>query len=371
MPQDQAAAASSQTPQDPKDAHIASLQQQGTALQQQFHQLQLEHAALQRKAALAESKPLRPKIHPPRSFTGDSNAAARVDDFLSELERQFDYYGAAAFPDGAAKVSFSVMCMQDKAAKWWTAHTSELASHGLSINTWEAFVEAMRARFRPIEAATLARSALDSLRQTGGLHAYVEIFQSKMMLIPDMAIADQLHAFTRGLKDTIRTEVLKARPKSVSEAINKATQAEAYLGYHAKSGGFGRFQNHYGRSGGYHGAGAGASGGATAMEVSNINMEQLDGWESSAEAEPQLLAKIRELEQVQQQQQQFIASMFQRGGGNKGNSGGSSSSSRGPLVPNVSKADFERCRRENRCLNCKERGSHIARDCKKPFSTNW
>jgi hypothetical protein len=85
------------------------------------------------------------------------------------------------------------------------------------------------------------------------------------------------------------------------------------------------------------------------------------------------LAELREMRIAQQQQQQFIASMFQqRNGGNKGNSSSfPSSGANRAQVPNVSKADYERCRREGRCLKCKEKGNHIARDCKKPFSSNF
>ena len=48
---------------------------------------------------------------------------------------------------------------------------------------------------------------------------------------------------------------------------------------------------------------------------------------------------------------------FKRGTG--GTSGGGGASSKSAKVSNVSKADYERCRREGRCLNCKETG-HVA-----------
>jgi hypothetical protein len=133
----------------------------------------------------------------------------------------------------------------------------------------------------------------------------------------------------------------------------------------------------FARSGGYRGAHGSSNGGAVPMEVSNINMHAdpfaADGAfdEQDGYGEAQLLARIYQLEQSQQQQQQqqFLA-MLQRGGG--AGRGGSSGPSRpkGPLVPGISKADYERCRKEKRCLKCKQPG-HNAAECDKPVSSNW
>ncbi len=117
----QHAASSSSAPAalDLKDAQIAELNKRGHALEQQHLKLQAEHAALQQKAAIASSKPFRPKINPPRSFLGEGHtAAAAVDDWLDELERQFEYHGAAAFPDEPSRITFAAMFFQGKAAHW-------------------------------------------------------------------------------------------------------------------------------------------------------------------------------------------------------------------------------------------------------------
>jgi hypothetical protein len=121
------------------------------------------------------------------------------------------------------------------------------------------------------------------------------------------------------------------------------------------------------------------------MEVSNINMQAdpfaADGPfdEQDGYGEAQLLARIYQLEQSQQLQQQQFLAMMQRGGGSggagRGGSSGASSSSgprqsKGPLVPGISKADYERCRKEKRCLKCKQPG-HNAAECDKPVSSNW
>ena len=368
---------------DLKDAQIQELNKRGLALQQQHQDLQAEHAALKAKATLAASKAFRPKINPPRPFVGEGHtAAAAVDDWVDEMERQFDYHGDAAFPDEPSRITFAAMFFQGKAAHWWKAHVAELAKRGEVINTWSAFLSALRDRFRPIEAATVARSNLDSMRQTGGVQAYIDYYLRQMQFITDMSLADQLHAFIRGLNPAIKTEVLKARPKTVSEAVNTAHLVESFL---APRQGGGRGMGFFARSGGYRGGQGVNSGGAVPMEVSNINMQAdpfaADGPfdEQDGYGEAELLARIYQLEQSQQLQQQQFLAMMQRGDGSggagRGGSSGASSSSgprqsKGPLVPGISKADYERCRKEKRCLKCKQPG-HNAAECDKPVSSNW
>ena len=73
---------------------------------------------------------------------------------------------------------------------------------------------------------------------------------------------------------------------------------------------------------------------------------------------------IKEL-QAKQRVQDSVNAMFKSSSSNRGGGGGS-----GSRVPNVSKEDYERCRREGRCLNCKQK-DHVARDCKNSHSLKW
>ncbi len=75
----------------------------------------------------------------------------------------------------------------------------------------------------------MARSNLDSMRQTGGVQAYIDYYLRQMQFITDMSARDQLHTFIRGLNPSIKAEVLKSRPKTVSEAVNTAHMVESFL----------------------------------------------------------------------------------------------------------------------------------------------
>ena len=354
----------------------------------EFQAMQQENARLKAQAAAAAAKVQRPKIPPPRNFTGESGTAGQVDDWIEELEKHFRYHGAAAFPDETVQIDFAVMFLQGKAAHWWQAAAAERnAAQQAPLATWAEFLQTVRDRFRPIEASTVARTALDSMRQTGSVQAYADYYHRQMSYIKDMSLADQLHAFTRGLKEAIKIEVLKSKPKSVHDAINTAHLVESTHGPRSASVrssascGFG-FRSASGSSSA-GGAGAGA------MELGNVNFDgALDGMAeeeaetSGADVQAMLLARIAQLESTTTRQQQALAAIGAGGGaprkgagststaGQHGVAAAAAASSTKQKVPGVSKEDFDRCRRENRCLKCKEVG-HVARDCTGRLRLNW
>lgn len=135
--------------------------------------------------------------------------------------------------------------------------------------------------------------------------------------------------------------------------MEAAIQAEMYLGRsNSKLNGspYGRsfFKP---RSGGQ---GAAVGGGSSApMELSNINQAAAES--SSSDAQPPTQEQLLALWAEVQGKDHSLNAVFSRGGAK---------------VPGISKEDYERCRRENRCLRCKQPG-HVARDCNKPVSLKW
>ena len=107
-----------------------------------------------------------------------------------------------------------------------TAITAEDA--GTPIDTWDKFVAVMTKRYQPVESAYTARSQLDTATQSGSAQAYVSHFLSLMTYINDMSASDQVHQFCRGLKQAIRVEVMKTKPKTLTDAINSAVGFELY-----------------------------------------------------------------------------------------------------------------------------------------------
>ena len=64
-----------------------------------------------------------PKIPTPSKFHGETGF--RCDDWIRELERQFDYYDVD-FATDAARIKFATAFMDGHATQWWTARMPEL-----------------------------------------------------------------------------------------------------------------------------------------------------------------------------------------------------------------------------------------------------
>ena len=312
-----------------------------------------------------------PKIPSPVPFAGVTGPA--VEEFVNSVDRQFDYY-VSSFAKEDTRLRYVVNYLQGKAASWWTSTKADLEKAGTPITTWSEFKEALRDRFQPVGSAVLAREALDRSQQKGSVASYTEHFYRCMTYIKDMSVADQVHQYGRGLKKEICQEVIREQPDTLADAVMVAHKAESFLN-------IGSFTTSHGRSfvprqQGYSASSGGSSGGSSAMDINNIelDLESLDSIEDRDDHHrgestriQQLAAQVNELKSQQKVQQSLLA-MFQ-GRSNQGASNGASNGG-GSLVSGVSKEDYSRCRTENRCLNCRTVG-HVARECTKPRSFKW
>jgi hypothetical protein len=310
----------------------------------------------EKEAALRQAQAKRPKLPAPGKFSGESGAA--VDEWLDELAKQFRYY-EGAFVSDTVRIEFATMLLSGKAASWFTATATELQAKGEDIATWDEFVSQLRSRYQPIEATVVARQRLDNLKQERrSVQVYAEFFYKQMNYIKDMAVADQIHIFVRGLSREIKTEVLKSKPASVLAAVNAAHSAESYLGLaHRSQGSSSLF--HYGRSG------TAAASSSSAMDVSAVQEDDEDEevrMPNFVGEEPHhsVLAMLQEMRAAQRAQEARLNALFQqnKAGSNKAASSGSDRD----RVPGVSKEEVKKCREKGLCIKCKKPG-HFAREC--------
>jgi hypothetical protein len=361
-------------------SQLSAEQQQIAALHQQLQEMQAAgmrvtherdtliaraHQAAPRSAAA----PYRPKIPQPAAFTGEGATATNVEEFKDSMQRLFEYY-PESFANDAAKLQHAIMFLQGKAATWWKATKKEFDALEEPVTTWPHFMQLLDERYRPRQAAETARMRLDSLRQDRrDVRAYADFFHKQMAYISDMAMADQIHVFIRGLSVGVKAEVLRAQPKTVSDAINAAVQAEQLPGLARSYGSYGR------------GGAGGGNGGTAPMDLSHIALENdgefpptdsgvptsdsaAPGGPSGAAASSSgsnldTLAQALMAMQVNQQQttQQLLA-MFQRGGPS-----GRGQQRKKNQVSGVTKEEVRVCRDKGLCLKCKQSG-HFARECK-------
>jgi len=168
-----------------------------------------QHAAPQLRFARRE-----PRATDLREYDGASGD--KLDAWLDELGAAVELYEL-----GERKaVLFAASRLREAARQWWNA----LGAAGkASVMTTDALAQAMRARFQPITAAHTARVQLDKLAQgSRSVNEYIADFQRLRTRLPDMAEADALHAFKRGLRGEIAQDLRKQRVATLADAISLA-----------------------------------------------------------------------------------------------------------------------------------------------------
>jgi hypothetical protein len=339
------------------------MQAAGNALQQKVAALEAEKAALlaqqSRNGAAASSGGSGGHSHPkgptPPEFHGTKTGGYEIDAWVRDMRVQFSFYGARVFPDDAAKVRHAAMFLKGRAAEWWDA---EDKSTGVE-SSWDQFVERLRERYRPMQAAVVARERLRRLKQTGTVSAYADVFQKELTPIKDMSASDQIFNFVSGLSSVaVANKVREKEPKSLHEAMDIAVRAEVFLA----AGRFG--QGHGGQYGG-RSATSSQSAGTVPMDVNalvqaeespdayNAGDRDADASTASAELSAALMAKVEAMVQHR------VAAMFQSKEKSFGNRGSNN------RVPGLTASDIAKLRAEGRCFNCKQTG-HSKRDCPKP-----
>ena len=370
------------------NAQVAHMNAQGqimhdeiAALRVRLHDTEAERVRLMNAAQSSVSRAVsaptvhRPKIPLPAVFAGAIGSG--VEAFIQGMQRQFSYQ-PEMFRDEASKVEYASNYLVGSAIQWYTTRKDELAGSAngpTSFASWAQLVNEMRARFQPISSAVHARQSLDAYQQLGSIQNYIDHFYSCMTFIGDMSVSDQLHNFIKGLKKDIKREVIRAGPQTIGDAVACASKAELYnaLGSQqsqpsGRNGGNIRYPNKS-----YSGNSSSSHNGS-AMEDVNLTEQSEDVDESAStpptsQRELAMLARIAELSTQAKVQSSLLALFGQNKSSGKSPFAGKSSGD-ARRVPNISKADYARCRAEGRCLNCRKAG-HVARDCTNPQSSNW
>lgn len=337
-------------------AEIAALRAQ---VQQLVAHAQQQHAQQQAAAApapVALGGSLGLKIRNPSMFKGEMGFV--VDDWIHEMGQQFLFYGASKFPTDDHKIRFALAYLTGPAIHWWNNEPKKE-----EIATWAAFVGRLHARFRPVQAAMIARQRLDLLKQRPGqtVNSYANTFQSTLTPISDMSNADQVHHFVNGLVGPIAGKVWEKylTLTDLRAAIDAAVSVEAMGNY-----GRGASSSNSAFKGRAPYAPRSASE-QTAMDLSNLDLggdpeddhpSEASGAASRPSAGPTgpdaLLASMLSQMQLLQHQVSALA------GGRP-----SDSRSRDRLPDSSFKpGEIAELMKEGRCFRCKQKG-HMKSEC--------
>jgi hypothetical protein len=325
---------------------IAELQQ----LRQQVQHLYAAQQAIasQGSSSSAPRTAELPRIRQPSTFAGAMGFS--VDDWLSEMTQQFAYYGAK-FPDHASCIRFAASFFTGAALHWWE-HMEDRSS----LVDWNVFKERLHTRFRPVQAAMLARQRLGKLSQRVGqtVNQYTGSFQMILTPIADMGDADQVHHYVNGLVGPIAAKVWERHPKTLKEAIDYAVSVEA--------------MQHYGRAAmnaSYRGGSSSSSSSAhhtsAPMEISVNNLETSaddpeEKYPAASSSSDPLSAILAKMEAMEHRLNALSSSSSSSGSG----------SSRPPrsagLIPGLQPDEIARMQKEGLCFRCKKKG-HMKNEC--------
>ena len=132
---------------------MAQVQQQVQLLQQQIQQQGAQQAPPVHEHGLARH------IRKPESFSGQAD-----EDPTTWLHQIDTYFQLAGIRDGTTRISVTGMSLKKGALLWWAQVERNMPAEGM---TWDAFKDAFKTRFRPVETAKIARAKLYGLKQYG------------------------------------------------------------------------------------------------------------------------------------------------------------------------------------------------------------
>jgi hypothetical protein len=362
---------------DPQQAQ-AQLHQQHAQLQQQQQQLsaaqveneqlrqrlaQLEAAAAvtasnagdkqaeqqQNQSQLVAQKPILPsssiKAMAPSSFNG--SVGMNPEQWLQEMERYLRVSGV----DDNSKVLLASTYLKGGASVWFNT-----LDHREQQGDWDQFCALFRQRFSPLDAARVARATLRKLRQRRNVAEYSTAFLRQIELIPDMSVADQLDHYINGLHSRLADAVDRAQPKTLQAAMNEAQREELRQATRYSHGPTpARFQFYQPR--------------ATYQSSSYSDSDSMDL--SLLEREIDVMYAEEQGSPSTTGQEHLFAIPMHRTNGptiarHPRNTFRQVSSPRSNRkgVPGLTREEFDKLSRENRCFACKQPG-HLARNCSK------
>jgi len=200
----------------------AQAQQQAQQMQQQSaQQLQQIIAQLASQAQLQRG----PRLASPTLFDGSSDT---LDAWKADLLRQFTWYNT---PGDADRIRVATAHMTGAAGDWWTS-----LAPAARPTTWVALVAALEARFQPINSSEISRNQMYALTQgKKTVQEYIDIYRRLLARLTDangvvdMAPADQLQHFRRGLRPAIATQLDVQGITTLDAAITLAVRLGSRL----------------------------------------------------------------------------------------------------------------------------------------------
>ena len=171
----------------------------------------------QLKSQMGALEPAEPKPRKPVSFTGKDSESV-----LSWVILMDSFLGDAPGPD-----SLNVACsyLDGHAHEWWIVY--RLTEEGSAINTGLQIKGTLTQMLQTLDKEKISCDKLAKWRKMKDITSFNSDFQKIILDIPDIALAEQLDRYTRGLKLYIWKEMCTQDYASLTEAMRDAERIEA------------------------------------------------------------------------------------------------------------------------------------------------
>jgi hypothetical protein len=330
------------------------MQSMQLAQQAQAQQLAQQAKSTSSTSSVNPSAPQLPRLALVQPFDGQMGTA--LDHWEREMKQQFDWYSSRlGNSDNQQWVGFAAGNLKGAALQYY--YTINPAS--APIATFAELLSKLRARYRPVNASTLARQQLKSLKQSAkqSVSEHTNRFQAVLCSIENMHQDDQVDIYLHSLLPALARRVFEKQPKSLAEAVNHAVTAEGLLSFHSSS-----LPSAYSNQQG-----------AVAMDMSNMEAETTEAGEhqTASAAQPSLHSQLAAV------QAQLSAMQSSSSWRPSSNSGGprrdrdyprtsGSHQKKKQMLDNVTPAQARERMNKGACIKCGQMG-HYKDACK---STN-
>ncbi|CAA7046450.1 unnamed protein product [Microthlaspi erraticum] len=151
------------------------------------------------------------------------------EDWLFRLEKCFEMNHVSEWD----KLDQALTCLTGSAITWW-----RFSQEREQINTWKDFKDNVKVRFKPSRGSASVDHLLNIV-QKGTVNEYRDRFEELSVELPHVPDDVLEAAFLKGLKKSLRDQVVRCRPGNMTDIVEVARLIESQEGEN---------QSFYGRS---------------------------------------------------------------------------------------------------------------------------
>lgn len=186
---------------------------------------QLQHQLAQSLHTQAQAQVPAPVVHvkvpKPPSYSG-KQATTTLQPWLIKVETFL--HGSHVNLQTPQAVNVAASYLDGPILEWYTLQRAGLDTP--AYQTFQEFKNALTAFLLPVDPSYAARDQLDTLKQTTSAQEYANRFAALVLRVPNMAEADRVHKFVKGLKHEVMRQVMMHDPTTLQAATTLAVRAD-------------------------------------------------------------------------------------------------------------------------------------------------